>query len=194
MAEQVIPDGALLPVTLAVAGSLWTVELLRRRSDGVNARVTGWLAFILHPSERKEVVSGTWYITSLAVLAAIGQLELIAVALMVVGFGDPAAGAVGRRWGHTRIWGHRTAQGSAAYVLAGALAAGPALWMWHPDASLGMALAGAVAGATAELFSGGVDDNLTGPLAAAGGAAIWRALASSSTPIALASSIVGAVA
>jgi dolichol kinase len=175
VAEVVLPTEALFPVTLGIALVMWVGEGARRWSPAVNQQVSRRLAMLLHDSEARRVVSGTWYISALAVLAAYGDLELIAVALAVVGAGDPAAGFVGRRWGRTEIRKRRTVEGTVAYVVAGGGAAVVALQIWHPDAPVTLALAGAIAGSLAELFSGRrLDDNLTSPLAAAAGALAMR--------------------
>ena len=175
VAEEVLPVWALLPACTTFAGTLWTVEIWRRLAPEINTTVLQRLSLIVHPSERTRVLSGTWYISALVVLAAIGDLELIAVALAVVGLGDPAAGLVGRRWGRLRIAGQRTVEGALAYAMVGALGAALCLQQWHPGSAVwAIALGGAVAGSLAELFSGRIDDNLTAPLAAAAGAAALR--------------------
>jgi dolichol kinase len=177
VAEVVLPPWALLPTTLGVATVLWTGEIARRHFAVAQKLISFLMGFMLHESEQHRVISGTWYMTALVVVAVLGDLELMAVSLAVVGVGDPCAGFVGRRWGRNRIFEARTAEGTVAYALSGTGAALFVLWLWHPEASPYMALAGGVAGALAELFSGrSVDDNLTSPLAAAAAAFAVRAL------------------
>ena len=96
----------------------------------------------------------------------------------VLGFGDPLAAIVGRRFGRTPIRAGRTLEGSLAFVAAGGGAGLVALAVFTPEVphAVGVALTAAVSGALAELFSQDVDDNLTIPLAAALGAAGMLAL------------------
>jgi len=92
----------------------------------------------------------------------------------VLTLGDPVAGWVGRRFGRVQLVRGRTLEGSLAFLAVGfgsALAVtGLALERPWPELAL-VALGAAVSGSVAELLSVRLDDNLTVPLAAAGGAA-----------------------
>ena len=105
----------------------------------------------------------------------------IAVAVMVWGLGDAAAALVGRflgrhRLAHRWVAGAKTVEGTAAMVVAGAIAAfvtlfvyGGAPWWVSLSAAASLApLAGAV-----ELFSHRGSDTLTVPLATAAGLVPW---------------------
>jgi dolichol kinase len=98
--------------------------------------------------------------------------------LCALGLADPAAAAVGRRFGERRFvgWGHgRTLEGSAAYLVATAVSAG-AIALALPDTlpALRLAVGCGAAGALVEAVSPAGVDNLTAPLAVA---AVFRALA-----------------
>lgn len=98
--------------------------------------------------------------------------------LCALGLADPAAAAVGRRFGERRFvgWGHgRTLEGSAAYLLLTAAAVG-AIALSLPDAlpALRLAVGCGAAGALVEALSPAGVDNLTAPVAVA---AVFRALA-----------------
>ena len=105
----------------------------------------------------------------------------IAVAVMVWGLGDAAAALVGRflgrhRFAHRLVEGAKTLEGTAAMVVAGAIAAfatlflyGEASWWVSLLAAVSLApLAGAV-----ELVSRRGSDTLTVPLATAAGLVPW---------------------
>ena len=105
----------------------------------------------------------------------------IAVAVMVWGLGDAAAALVGsflgrHRFAHRLVEGAKTLEGTAAMVVAGAIAAfvtlflyGGASWWVSLLAAVSLApLAGAV-----ELFSRRGSDTLTVPLATAAGLVPW---------------------
>ena len=170
---EALPAPMLVPVVWSVVVFVWAVEFGRQRSATVQRWTLQVVGAMVHPSERKQVISGTWYISAVGLLVLVVDIEFIAIAMAAVGFGDPAAGLVGRRWGRTRLLANRSLEGSVAYVVAGTIAAVVVLQIWHAPARWTPALAGAVAAALAELGSGGrLDDNLTAPLAAAG-AAWW---------------------
>ena len=100
--------------------------------------------------------------------------------LVVLGLADPAAAWAGRRWGRVRLLWGRTLEGSLTFFVVGSAAAFAALLLWHPletpGATLLVALSGAGLGCLAELFSRRIDDNLSVPLAAAGGAWLCQLL------------------
>lgn len=164
------PTGAILAAS-AFAATAWCLELGRRRWPGLNDWLLSLFRLVAHPHERAQINSGTWFATATAALAWLASEPVAVVAVSVLAVGDPTAAFVGRRWGRTQLRQGRSLEGSLAFVLAGALVAAGALALFHPELSLLsvvlFALAGALAGALAELFLSWPDDNLTIPLAAA---------------------------
>jgi dolichol kinase len=160
----------------AFAGTAWALEISRRISPAANERLMAFFAPIAHAAEARRVNSATWYMTSLVVLAATGSTMLAVVGVAVLGFGDPLAGLVGRRFGRVELLHGRTLEGSLAFFVTGTLAAFGASWLVpsHPAPGIMLltAAAASLAGAAAELFSRRVDDNLSIPLSAAVGAAL----------------------
>lgn len=148
----------------------WGSELLRRFSPGYNRLLMKGLGPIAHPHEYHRVNSASWYTLALFILAAADIPAAAAVALLTLSLGDPAAALIGRRWGRHRLANGRSLEGFAAFVLAGTLGSFAILQVGWPGVHIGLAAATAVAGATAgaiaELLSRRVDDNLTVPLAA----------------------------
>lgn len=150
------------------------------------------VASVVRPSERR----GRWapatvlYPAFVAVLLIVfrHRSEIAVVAWVVHSAGDPAAAWAGRRWPRGRWpWNPgKTAVGSAAYLVAGALAG----WLtlaWTVGVAeaapllLGVGIASLVA-ALVESLDSGVDDNLVALVAAAGAlmvtmqlATAWRA-------------------
>lgn len=172
-----VPQAWLLPVAAGWTLLGWTLETTRRVWPSWNA----WLmehvfGAVAHPHEWTKVNSATWYASALTLLAMVDSLPMIAVAVAVLGFGDPAAAIVGRRWGRVRLLHGRSLEGSLTFAAVGTVAALIALWAIDFTASTGvlvaMAAGGAVAGALGELFSLRVDDNFSVPLAAAAGTAL----------------------
>ena len=166
-----------IPVTLAALG--WFLELMRRYSAAWNDFLMKALAPIAHPHERFRINSSTWFTTSLALLALTFEPVVAAIAVTVLGFGDPFAALVGRKYGRTKLINNRSLEGTAAFALVSFVACMAVLTTWHGALPLATKLAlasiPALAGALVELFSRRIDDNLTIPLSA--GAAAWVVLA-----------------
>jgi dolichol kinase len=172
----VTPQSWLLPIAAGWTLLAWTLETTRRAWP----RWNDWLMetvfkAISHPHERNHVNSATWYASALTILAAAASLPTIVVGLAVLGFGDPMAAIVGRRWGRIRLLHGRSLEGSAAFLVVGTLAATIGLaaigFEAGPATLFAVALGGAAAGTIGELLSLRVDDNFSVPLASAGGAA-----------------------
>jgi dolichol kinase len=158
-----------------VAAMAWTMETSRRYFRFMD-RFTWWLfGKCAHPHERYRVNSATWFATSLLLLSLIGSPLLGAVALAVLGFADPSAAIVGRRWGRTKLMHGRSLEGSLTFVAVGFTVSMALLLGFFPAIGLGAAagicLGASSLGAVAEAVAKRVDDNLMVPLAAAAGAA-----------------------
>ncbi len=173
-------------VAVAVALTGWTLEITRTRSEAVNRVCMKLFGRTAHPHEAHRVNSATWYATALVLLSLTQSLLPCLVALAVLGAGDPAAAIIGRRFGRTEIVHGRTLEGTLAFVLAGGLAAFGYVSVMHPASAAGgfawplalaASLGGAVAGAIAELVSRRIDDNLSIPLAACAGATVTASIA-----------------
>jgi dolichol kinase len=176
--EVILTPAGTLWATGLFASTFWFLETGRALSDRMNDRLMRVRFFqrIIHPHEVHRVNSATWYATALLTLAIFSPTISSAVALAVLGIGDPLAGLVGRRWGRTPLVGGRTLEGSIAFVIGGSAAGLGILLLAHPVAGFGalltMGVAAAIAGAAAEVASRRVDDNLSVPLAAAAAATV----------------------
>jgi len=157
----------------------WTAEITRRRNPAINARMMRLFAPIAHPHEHHEVNSSTWYTTALLLLGLFAPLRAAEIGVLILGFADPAAGFVGRRWGRTRIRPGRSLEGTLGFVAVGTLAA--SVWLaavngMSPGPAVLVALVGAIVGAIAEIVLMPMDDNFTIPVAATAAVAIALAL------------------
>jgi dolichol kinase len=169
----------IIAVSAAVAVSGWTMELSRRRSPAVNARLMALFAPVAHPHERHGVNSSTYYVTALLLLALVAPLRAAEVGIAVLGLADPAAGLVGRRFGRTRLRANRSLEGTLGFAVVGALAAGAWLSLAHGLALPGLAVlavVAGVAGALTELASTRLDDNFTIPVAVAAAVSVAQAV------------------
>lgn len=161
-------------IALAYFFFCWGTEGLKRLNPEMKARVMKLFATIAHPHEYDKINSATWYGVALLMLSLMPTPVIGIVAVAVLGFADPAAAAVGRKWGKTRLPGNRTVEGSLGFFVTGTLAASAALAVFHPIGNLGTTLmvsaVAAACGALGELAGAYPDDNLTVPMASAAGA------------------------
>lgn len=160
-----LPQEGSRLVAVGAAGFCWSVEIVRQRSKLLNGMFHKVVGGMIHAHEHRQAASGTYFATGLAVVSFF-PAPAAAAAIGVLGFGDPAAGAIGRRWGRTRLAQGRSVEGSAAFLLAGTLAAAVVLAMGWPYTPYPWALAAAagIVGAVAEVLLRRIDDNLTVPL------------------------------
>lgn len=172
---RLLPGRAwLIAVASVFFAAAWTMEAARRRSPAVNERLMRFFGPVAHPHERHRVNSSTWYVTALLLLSLVAPLHAAEIGIVVLAVADPAAGLIGRRFGRTRLRAGRSLEGTLGFVAVGALAGLALLAVFHGipwPSRIVLALAGAVAGALAELSSTRLDDNFTIPLAAAAAAA-----------------------
>jgi dolichol kinase len=166
---------------LILTGSImllaWTLEVFRRIVPALNDFLMWLLARFAHPHEAWRVNSATWFATAMFILACMWDLKVASVAVVVLGFGDPIAAIIGRRYGRIQLVNGRTVAGTLAFVGTATVMA----WLWLMIAwsipvlvALCFALSASIPGAIAELFSRRVDDNLSIPVVA--GIGMWVAI------------------
>ncbi len=174
-----LPDRpTMVAVAVGVTVPAWIVEWQRRTRPAFNDWMMWLFGPVAHAHERFRVNSATWYATAMSILALCSPIPAAMLGVAVLGFGDPMAAIVGRRFGRTPLRAGRTLEGSLAFVGAGWLAGAVALLVLAPTLPNGAMVAGvaAVFGAIAELYSQDVDDNLSIPLGAALGAVLAMGL------------------
>jgi len=167
-----------MAVLLVLLGVFVSLELTRRMSGRWNdVLVKRVFHSIARPHEYYRVNSSTWYLLALCLITPVFSRPAVLVGVLVLGFADPAAAWIGKRYGRVKLHGNKSLQGTLAFAFSGALAASGLLFGFYPELSVGArlsaALAGAVAGGVAELFTDKLDDNLTIPIAAALAASVF---------------------
>lgn len=148
----------------------WSLEVGRRVMPRLNDFLMGLLGRLAHPHEAWRINSATWFCTACFILACMWDLQAASIGIVVLGFADPAAAVLGRRFGTKKLVNGRTLEGTLSFIMVGTIAALlwlVAVWGFPMKAALTMAIAGAVSGGIAELFSRRIDDNLSIPVAAA---------------------------
>lgn len=163
-------QGYLIAASAALCLTAWSLEIARRFRPDLNDRLMGFFGKVAHVHERYRVNSSTWYVTALLILAVATPKAVAALAVVVLGIGDPIAALVGRRFGKTRLRAGRSLEGSLGFVLSASLGSLVVAAMMMPG-GIGrwalIAMGAGFAGAVAEVFSTKLDDNLTIPLAVA---------------------------
>lgn len=175
-----LPSDVLPWVAGAFAVTGWTMETTRRFSPLANRILMALFRPIAHEQERNRINSATWYVTALLLLSLTGSALLAVIGVAVLGFADPIAGLIGRRWGRIRLVNGRSLEGTTAFFVVATASALGAMTLVEPVLSTGttwlVATAAALSGALAELFSRRVDDNFSIPMAATAAAAAMLAI------------------
>jgi dolichol kinase len=165
--ETIFDHHAAILVSSGFAAFAWGLEITRRRWPSWNRVLMRTMGLVAHEHEAHAVNSATWMSTGLAIIAPFFSLPTCALALVTLGFGDPAAGFIGRRYGRHKLVNNRSAEGTVAYALVAFLAGLAVLTIWHPQLGVRGVLAAALAavvGALTELFCRTVDDNFAVPV------------------------------
>lgn len=167
-------------VAWGFALSGWTLEISRKKSARVNALCMAAFKHVAHPHEAHHVNSSTWYTTALALISLTHSPMLCAVALAILGVADPAAAVIGKRFGRTRLANGRSLEGTAAFIVVGALGAMAVIGLLHAELALWqggvIALGASIAGGVTELNLRRVDDNLAIPVASCAAALVLAML------------------
>lgn len=165
--ETLLNRETAMLASLAFAAFAWTLEITRRRYPAWNAVLMRHLGVIAHRHEHLSVNSATWMGTGLAIIAPFFALPTLALALVTLGLGDPAAGFVGRRFGRHKLVNGRSVEGTLAYMIVSFLAGWAVLAFWHPGLgalAITAAIVAAVVGGITELFCRNIDDNFAVPV------------------------------
>lgn len=163
-------QGFIIAAAAAFCVTAWSLEIARRFRPDLNDRLMAMFGKVAHVHERYRVNSSTWYVTALLLLAVSTQRAVSALAVLVLGIGDPVAALIGRRFGRTTLRAGRSLEGSLGFFVSAAItslvvahAMIPGGIGWH----VAIATVAGLSGAIAEVFSTKLDDNLTIPLAVA---------------------------
>ncbi len=175
----VLTETTTVYVTVGLTTCAWTFEFSRRKVPWINNILMRAFQPFAHPHERWRVNSATWYSTALLILSLLYDLQAAAIAIAVLGFADPAAAIIGRRFGRTQLINGRTLEGTSAFIAVGTVVS--FLWLslvyhFSPDVALLLALGASVPAGLAELVSRRIDDNLSIPVAAALGMVAIRSI------------------
>jgi len=145
----------MLAIASALAVPYVALDAARLGWPAWNRRAFVLFAALIRAREAGRLTAASFTLAALLVAVWAFPPHVVAGAFLYHSVGDTAAGWVGRRWGRHRFRG-KSLEGSAAFLVAGGLAAAPLV-------GAGPALLGAAAAAMAELALP-VEDNLSIPL------------------------------
>jgi dolichol kinase len=175
LASVLFEETTLFAIAASFAALGWILEGTRRIWPAWNSVLMRLFRPVAHSHEAHGVNSATWYVTAWAILLVTTHEQAANVGVLALAFGDPVAGVVGRKIGRRKLLAGKTLEGSIAFLAATALV-GAAYLAALVGVPVGKALATAalagLVGATAELLSTRVDDNLSVPLLAGWAAAL----------------------
>ncbi len=133
------------------------------------SRLKGWKFYglfrwmvsrMVRDNEKKGNFTGAFYILITSCIAIAVFSKPIAIAgLAFIMIGDPAAVLVGRKYGRHRFGGHKSIEGSLAFLIV-AIPVG----LLAPGLPTMVGIVGAVVAAVTEGLSGPIDDNTSVPL------------------------------
>lgn len=171
-------DDRNLMMLIAISYTSWmlSMELARRFSPKINRWLVdvafGWMA---RPAEAYKMNSATWYgIAITLMLLAQTPREACIAAVLTLGFGDPVAALIGKRFGKHKLVGNKTLEGALGFAAASILAVLAWAAMLQPPllaaaaspglAALQLAVVAGISGSAVELISKRIDDNFSIPL------------------------------
>jgi dolichol kinase len=160
--------------------SFWGMEIIRVKSGKIKEILRNFFHPVAHPHEDYKINSSSWYTTALVMLSLTQSITLSAIGVTVLAFSDPAAAAIGRKFGRIKLPGGRSLEGSLGFFLVGTLSVFILLSKFHPLYTnwqmLIVAACAGLFGAVGELFGSFLDDNFTIPVCSATGAFIALSL------------------
>jgi dolichol kinase len=160
------PQDPLAWSALGLTSLVVLVEVVRFQAGPINRWLTGLVRPLMKEREHRAVFGSTWVLIATVIVLFTMDQPVAVLALFYLSLGDPAAAAVGERWGRHRLLG-KSIEGSAAF-LAAAFAIGSLLVGATLDTTYAVMAVGALAAMAAELAPLPLDDNLKVPLAAGG--------------------------
>ena len=133
---------------------------------------------MVRPREHTRIASASFYMAAITLSVLIAPQVLVCAAVLLLAFADPAASAVGIRWGKKRLSNDKSYVGSLAFLVTGiavtwiylSLAAAPRM---SAGAILGLAVTMSLTAAAVELFCDRIDDNFAIPISATLVGLLW---------------------
>jgi len=162
-------NGALLALTL-VGGALIALDLLRLNSPVWNARALKLFGPLMRREELLGVSANTYYVVGIFVVTLLFPKSIVLLSVLYLAVGDPVAGMVGTLYGRRPLLAGKSFEGSAANFAAAAVCTLVFARMYlglSPEKAIGLAVAGGLCSAVAELLPLPINDNFSIPVVSA---------------------------
>lgn len=171
----------MLLIAYSYTGSMVLLEILRRIHPKINAFLVNIVfGAIARPIEAHRINAATWYGAAIILIVHLFPPAACICAVLILGVGDPAAALIGRRYGHIKLRGRKSLEGTLGFVGVAFVVTAIFLLVTHNPAiqrvtpaatalaAMALAAVGAVAGALTEAFSDKIEDNFSIPVVVAG--------------------------
>jgi len=167
MVALLLPERTFIIALYGATFSFILLEILRFSFPGVNQWLTCRLHVLIRDDEVRHPITSTYVLVASLVVVLLFGRDIAMTSLLFLAVGDPAAAAVGQRWGRLKV-GNKSLEGSLAFFFF-SCAIGTILGSTVLSLSLSVIVTGAILATLVELLSFRFDDNLTIPLASSGG-------------------------
>ena len=164
---------------LAVAVGGFSVDIIRQRSEKLNALVIGLMGPFMRASERNGFTGFPFYALGVSIALLVFEPRIALLSVMFLVFSDPISSFFGILYGKDKIMPNKSLQGAIACFFTCYLitlfygmsyGAGGSELLWF-------AILGGVVGAIGEMMSAfNIDDNLTIPVVAGSGLTVLNYL------------------
>jgi dolichol kinase len=155
----------VLATVVALLVAALVIDVARLGVPALNRLFFRTLSALASPREARRPASSTWYLLGVFLTYAFFPSHAVP-AVLVLGFADPAASVVGRRWGRVRF-GKGTVEGAAAFLIVSSII------LAATGGGVLQALVVALVVTVVELLPIPLDDNLSVPLAVASALGLW---------------------
>ena len=140
-----------------------TRRMSKRWNDFLVSRVFG---LIVRPREHHKINGATFYLLALTLNVFFFAKNPVILAILVLGFGDPFANIIGKKFGKTPLYKEKSLEGSLAFVLISFIVTTTFSLVfqnldWPLVRLLSLTITLSITGAIIELFSTRLDDNFT---------------------------------
>jgi dolichol kinase len=158
----IMPDRWAVATVASIAVVWVGFETIRLASPALNRMFVRLFSVLMKEKETRTFTGVAYLLGGSAIAMMIFPKPVAVMALFFIAFGDPVAAIVGKRLGRWRLASGKSVEGSLM-MFAVCLAVGGAV---GGDVPFLVVVVGGAVATLAELFSGGIDDNLTAPLLA----------------------------
>jgi len=169
-----LDKGTALSVLIPLTAAFALTDLARIFLPSIGSVYHRWFGWLLRPAERdpgsRRLNGATYVLLSACICIWVFPKVVAITAFTILIISDTLAALVGRRFGKRPLFA-KTLEGTLTFLISaiGVVAFTPKIT--HAAAEYLVGMGGAVVGTAVESISGGLDDNLTIPIAV--GAAMW---------------------